>query len=326
MRIIINEMISEARTRRRAAVLVAVAALVVSACTAGSDLNTATEGISVVATTTILGDIARNIVGDDGTVVVVLPIGADPHDYRPSSAEVAVIHDADLVIANGLGLEEGFGDVLKTAAADGANLVEVAELVDPVTFSDREHCRGDGDDDHDHGNCDPHVWFDPLRAAAIAQIIGAELSLIDISVDWQARVDEYSAELIEADETIVMILDAIPDDRRILVTNHDSLGYLADRYGLQVVGTVLTGGGDLSEPSSVDLAELVSIIDATGVQAIFAETTETTALAEAVASEVGHPVAVVRLYSGSLGDPGSGADTLIGMLTTNARRIANALS
>lgn len=298
-----------------------------------------TERITVVATTTILGDIARNIVGGDGTVEVLFAIGADPHDFVPSSAQVAAIHEADLVIATGLGLEEGLVGVLAAAVIDGVNIVEVADLVNPVAFSDRalssedeagDHDHGEHDhgehDGHDHGDYDPHVWFDPARVASIAQIVASELDLIDASIDWQTRAEEYSAAVFEADQEIVEILAVIPDDRRILVTNHESHGYFADRYGFEVIGTVLTGDAHLAEPSSADLAKLVAIINETGVRAIFAETTEPTALADAVAREADHPVEVVRLYSGSLGELGSEAETLIGMLKANAQLIADALS
>jgi zinc/manganese transport system substrate-binding protein len=118
----------------------------------------------------------------------------------------------------------------------------------------------------------------------------------------------------------------VPDERRILVTNHDSLGYFADRYGFEVVATVIPGGSTLGEPSSAELAELVALIGETGVPAIFAENVEPSTLAEAVAAEAGSGVAVVELYTDSLGEAGSGADTLIGMLLTNAERIAGAMT
>jgi zinc/manganese transport system substrate-binding protein len=122
------------------------------------------------------------------------------------------------------------------------------------------------------------------------------------------------------------MLADIPASRRKLVTNHDSLGYFADRYGFEIIGAVVPGGSTLGDPSSAELAGLVEKISSAGVPAIFAETTEPTALAEAVAREVGDDVVVVELYTGSLGEQGSGADTLIGMLLTDAGRIAGALT
>jgi zinc/manganese transport system substrate-binding protein len=125
---------------------------------------------------------------------------------------------------------------------------------------------------------------------------------------------------------IVALLDQLPLADRLVVTNHDSFGYFAERYGFEVIGTVIPGGSSLSEPSSADLAALVNVINETGVSAIFTETTEPTELADAIAGETDHTVTIVPLYTGSLGPTGSGADTLIGMLLTNAERIADGLS
>jgi zinc/manganese transport system substrate-binding protein len=307
------------------AAMIAIA-LAVTSCGASGESDSA-DGVKVVATTTMLGDIARNIVGDDGSVEVLLPLGASPHDYQPSSSQVAAVYNADLVLANGLHLEEGLIDILQTALADGVNVIEVAERLHPVTFGDREPCEdGDGDGGTESGECDPHVWFDPDRDAETALLIARSLSSVDASIDWEARADSYAVQLVAADDLIVSLLEGIPPADRLIVTNHDSFGYFAERYRFVVVGTVIPGGSTLSEPSSADLADLVRVINETGVSAIFTETTEPAELAEAIARESDHVVLVVPLYTGSLGPSGSGADTLIGMLTTNAGRIADGLS
>lgn len=295
-------------------------------CSSNTEPDTA-DGVKIVATTTMLGDIARNIVGDDGFVVVLLPVGASPHDYQPSSSEVAAIYDADLVLANGLHLEEGLVDVLSAALADGVNVIEVAERVEPVMFGDREPC-GDVENasNHDSAECDPHVWFDPDRDAATALLIAESLATVDADTPWEDRAVAYGKELAEADTQIVALLGRIPPADRLIVTNHDSFGYFAQRYGFEIIGTVIPGGSALSEPSSADLAALVHIIDESGVTAVFTETTEPTELADAIAGEADHAVTIVQLYTGSLGPTGSGADTLIGMLLTNAERIADGLS
>jgi zinc/manganese transport system substrate-binding protein len=113
---------------------------------------------------------------------------------------------------------------------------------------------------------------------------------------------------------------------RLLVTNHDALGYFADRYDFEIVGVVIPGGSTLADPSSAELAALVETLLETDVPAIFAETSSPAQLAETVAAEAGNDVEVVELHTGSLGEPGSGADTLIGMLRTNATRIRDALT
>ena len=313
------------KNRRLLAVMLVLAA-VGAACSSNTESD-APDGIKIVATTTMLGDIAHNIVGDDGSVVVLLPVEASPHDYQPSSSEVAAIYGADLVLANGLHLEEGLADVLEAALADGVNVIEVAELVEPVTFGDREPCEDvDDGNSHDSAECDPHVWFDPDRDAATGFLIARSLAVVNPAIAWESRADSYGRELAAADIQIVALLEQVPPTERLIVTNHDSFGYFAQRYGFEVIGTVIPGGSSLSEPSSADLAELVHVINESGVSAIFTETTEPTELADAIASETDHRVTIVPLYTGSLGPSGSGADTLIGMLLTNAERISDGLS
>ncbi len=168
--------------------------------------------------------------------------------------------------------------------------------------------------------------MDPLRVADGARLIAAALAEIAPGVDWVARADAYAAELAEADGMIVGTLSGVEDDARVMVTNHDAFGYFADRYDFEVLGVVIPGGSTLGDPSSRELAELVETMEDEGVTVIFVETTQPSVLAEAVAAELGGDVDVVQLYTGSVGEPGSGADTVVGMLTTNADLIAEALS
>ncbi len=319
-----------------------------------SPSQSSADPLLIVATTTILGDIVMNLVGSDAELVVLLPVGADPHDYRASSAQVTLLHDADLVVANGLGLEEGLIDVLETAEADGVNLLEVGEFLDPIQIEEGDHGDEDhedhdedegheghdedeGHEDHDedeghedheghaHTGSDPHFWLDPLRVVEAVTLIANELAAIDPSIDWAERAAAYVSELESLHSEIESILATIPPDDRKLVSNHEALRYFAARYGFEVVGTVIPGGATLADPSSAELAALVETIREEGVTALFAETIESSDLAEAIAAEAGVGVKVVELYTGSLGGPGSGADTLIGMLRVNAERIADAL-
>ena len=322
----------------RGLALLAVVALGLAAC--GSEQDTGDDGLVIVATTTILGDVVTNVVGADAEVVVLMPIGADPHDFQASSAQVATINGSDLVVANGLLLEEGLADVLDAAAADGVRVLEVGEQLDPIPFGldehddehgESEHEEGEHEEDghveseHDHGSDDPHVWFDPLRMGEAARQIAAELTLVDPETDWMARADAYTTELADLDEEIIAALTGIPTDRRRLVTNHGSLGYFAARYDFEVIGTVIPTGSTLADPSSEELSQLIAVMESEQMSVIFAETTLPSELADAVAAELGDQVEVVSLYTGSLDEPGSGAETLIGMLRTNANRIAAAL-
>jgi zinc/manganese transport system substrate-binding protein len=281
----------------------------------------------------VWGDVVENIVGDDAAVEVLFPAGVDPHEYQASSQQIATLNQADLVVANGLGLEAGLVSVLEAAESDGVNVFEVAALLDPLPLGGSEasgECDPDQAQDHgaevDHsGGCDPHVWMDPGRVADASRLLADELTRIDATVDWRTRADDYAAELLAADEEIGALLGTVPVENRRLVTNHDTLGYLADRYGYEVIGTVMPGGSTLSDPSSEDLARLVDVIRQAGVNVVFAETIEPAALAEAVAAEVGETVQVIELHTDSLGEAGTGADSLIGLLMTNAESIAAAL-
>ncbi|MFB3050924.1 MAG: metal ABC transporter solute-binding protein, Zn/Mn family, partial [Acidimicrobiia bacterium] len=217
---------------------------------------------------------------------------------------------ADLVVANGLGLEEALVDVLQAAKKDGANILEIAPLLDPIPLGN---------------SLDPHVWLDPKRMADAARLIAEEMTRVDASIDWSSRAEAYAIELDITHREIESILEAVHGDSRNLVTDHDALGYFAAVYGFEVVGTVIPGGSTLGAPSSDELAKLVRLIEMEGVVAIFVGTTESSAVASAVAAEVGHEVVVVELYTGSLGEPGSGADTLVRMMLTNAELIAEAL-
>lgn len=268
------------------------------------------EGLTVVATTSIWGDVVAEIVAGHGEVETLVPRGADAHDYQASPQQGALIRGADLVVANGLGLEEGLEDVLDAAAADGALIFEVAPALNPLPLA------GDGPD--------PHVWFDPARLADAARLIADRLEEIMPGIDWGARAEEYAGSLATLDAEIETTLSEIDRAQRKLVTNHESLGYFAARYDFEVVGVVIPGGSTLSQPSSAALADLVARVEEESVPAIFAETSSPIRLAEAVAGEAGE-VVVVELHTESLGEPGSGAETLIGLLRSNARKIADAL-
>lgn len=304
--------------------VILIAALVLPAAGCGADTDPANDTTTIVATTTVLGDIVGQIAGDNASVQVLMPVGIDPHEYQASARQVVSLERADLVVANGLLLEEGLADALAAATSDGANILSIGPLVDPIGFGD--HPSETEGTAASHGTADPHVWLDPIRMADAAGIISAELETLVPGGGWLERTAVYAEELTALDAEIREIFAPIPEARRILVTNHEAFGYFADRYGFQIIGSVIPGGSTLAAPSSAELAALVDVIRTTGVPAIFVETTEPATLGDAVAAEVGSTIAVVPLYTGSLGEPGSGADTLIGMLRTDARLIADALS
>jgi zinc/manganese transport system substrate-binding protein len=306
------------RTRTLLVVAVVVA-MTLGACgtaTSGSD------SLRIVVTTSTLGDLVSNVVGSDATVEILMPIGADPHSFSPSSRQVAALSDADLVVTNGLGLEANFADVMEGVISDGGRVLDLGSMLDPIPFGNEDEDQNE-DDDH---TLDPHIWMDPLRMAEAARLVAEALSEVDDEVDWSARAVFYSEDLNELHTEIEGMLSTIDDSERFLVTNHDALGYFAARYRFEVIGTVIPGGSTLGDPSSEDLASLVATMRELGVTVVFAETTRPSVLAEAVAAELGGEVQVVELFTGSLGEPGSGAETLIDMLRLDATRIAEALT
>ena len=309
---------------RGVALAVLIAGLLAAVLTGCSSDGAADGAVSVVATTTILGDLVENTVGEDAEVEVLMPVGVNPHDFQASAQQVAAIQRADLVVANGLGLEGGLHDVLEAAAADGVRVWEVAPNIEPRPFVEVVDAEEDHQD-HEDGDLDPHFWLDPLRVALAVDLLAGELAEVAPDFDWSVRAGRYAAELESVDISTAEQLSVVSPADRKLVTNHLSLGYFSDRYGFEMIGTVIPGGESLANPSSAELASLVEVIEREQVRAIFTETIESDTLAQAVAEEVGYDVAVVELYTGSLGEPGSDGDTLVKMLTTNVRRIAEAI-
>ena len=263
---------------------------------------------SVVVTTSILGDVVGNLVGEDVEVEVLMPAGVDPHAFAPSARQAAALRGADVLVQNGAGFEAGLADTLDAAAGDGAVLVTATDGVDLL-----------GDD--------PHFFTDPVRMRAAAEHIAGELAEHVDGLDadeLRARTDRYLRALDDLDREVAATLDAVPADRRTLVTNHEVFAYFAERYGFEVLGAVVPGGSTLAEPSAADLTDLAAAIDAADVPAVFAETSSPARVAEALAAE-GTDVEVVELYSEALGEAGSDGATYLDMVRANARRIAEAL-
>lgn len=315
-----------------------VAGLVLAACGAGDDAEPPADTAApvddlVVATTSIWADIATNVrCGRD--VPTVVPVGADPHTFEPSLRDRELLEDARTVVANGNGLEGSLVDLLETVAAEGVNVVEMATHVD-VLVTDEEHDDDHTSEEHDdeehddgHGHADaedgdPHIWHDPRRVAGTLDVLGGALADQGDAEAVRACADEYRAELEQLDAEIEALLAPIPESRRVLVTSHDSLAYFADRYGFEIVGTVIPSTTTMAETSAALLAELAATIDEQDVPAIFTDRFEADADAEALADRLG--IAIVPLHGGSLTEDGP-ASTYVGMMRENAGAIAAALA
>lgn len=308
--------------------IVGAAGMLLAAC---GDDATATGGgdrPTVVATTSILGDVLEAVAGDEVDVETIMPTGADPHSFQASAQQANEIREADALIVNGAGFEEGLLDVIDAATDDGTPTFEAISAVEPVD-ADEDH--GDEDEEHeghDHEGLDPHFFTDPSRMAASVDAMAEFLieNVDGINGDaLGASADAYIAELEALDAEVEGLLAAVPEEQRVLVTNHEVFGYLADRYDFEVIGTVIPAGSTADGASARQLAALAEVIEREDVPAIFADASSTEQLAETLADEVGE-IAVVELFSESLGDESSGGSTYLEMVRTNAERIAEALA
>jgi len=273
----------------------------------------------VVVTTNILGDVVSNVVGDEAEVMVLMKPDADPHSFEISAKDAARILGADLLVSNGLGLEEGLQQHLDQAEAEGVETLAAGDVVDVLAY-------GSGDSE---GVDDPHFWTDPARmldvTAAVADAVEHHVEGADARV-IRSNADDYSERLRELDSEMTAAFEAIPAGQRNLVTNHHVFGYLADRFGFTVIGAVIPGGSTLAAPSASDLRDLVGAIDEAGVATIFAESSQPDRLVQVLADEAGVDVDVVELFTESLSGPGSGADSYLTMMRTNTERISTGLS
>jgi zinc/manganese transport system substrate-binding protein len=298
--------------------VLAATGLMLAASGCGSGDDGASEP-TIVVTTPVLGALVSELVGDAAEVSVLMPNGADPHEYRPSAKEVASLGDADLIVQNGLELESGLVDAIDGARSDG---VPVFTATDHVALREGG---AHADDEHgaeaDHaGGDDPHIWMDPIamRAAmdALAPVVEEELG-----VEVSARAEALDARLEGLDAQVRDILAAIPPERRRVVSGHESMGYFADRYDLEIVGVLLPSLTSQAQVSAGNLAELRERIEQEGVEVIFDEAGTPSGVADAIARETG--ARVVELGTHTLPDDGQYATFITGIATAIAEAQAD---
>jgi len=304
--------------------------------------------IKVVATFSILADWVANVGGDRVEVVTIVPPGGDAHTFDPNPAQVGQIAEADLIFEIGAGFEPWLDDMV-AASGSTAQRVVVSDGLDLIGATGEDEREGEathdheaaaspeaihadeheeGTDDHEHGEVDPHIWGDVANAIASVETIRAALGSADSAnaVSYDANAAAYSTELTDLDAFIREQTGALPEDRRKLVTSHDTLGYYARAYDFEMVGTALSSlTTESGDPSAGDIAALVEQIRSAGVPAIFAENVSTTDLMQSVADEAGVTLAPT-LYSDALGEPGSEGETYIAMMRYNTTTIVTALT
>ena len=281
-----------------------------AACTNNGDGED--DRIAVVATTSQIGALTREVAGDRVALTVLLGPGEEAHSFDADVGQARKVHDADLILRNGIGLDDFLDDMI-----EGAAEASVVTVTDGVTVEKGAE---------DTGEDDPHVWHDVDNAKQMTLRIAEALAEVDpanaSAYDRAAR--DYTVTLDETDREIRTLIDAIPASQRKMVTNHDAFGYFIRRYDLEYVGAVFPSSGAESQPSAGDIARLEDLIEREGVRAIFAEEELDAKVARQISTDTGVKI-VDDLYADSLGKPGSRADTIHGMLLSNARKIAEAL-
>ncbi|AXG80948.1 zinc ABC transporter substrate-binding protein AztC [Streptomyces paludis] len=312
-----------ARVRGPFPVLLALLTLV----TAATATACATEhGRSdIVVTTNILGDITREIVGDQAEVTVLMKPNADPHSFGLSAVQAAQLERAGLVVHNGLGLEENVLRHVAAARASGVATFAAGEAADPLTFRTAD----DGGPGGEAGQPDPHFWTDPDRVRkAVGLIADQVIEHVDgVDADAiRANAARYTGELTDLTAWMEKSFGRVPEDRRALVTNHHVFGYLAERFGLRVIGAVIPSGTTLASPSSSDLRSLTEAMEQAGVRTVFADSSQPRRLAEVLRTELGGRVRVVALHSESLTAEGGGADTYLRMMRANTTAMTGGLT
>jgi zinc/manganese transport system substrate-binding protein len=253
------------------------------------------RGTTVVVTFPVLGSLVEDLAGGEAGVTVLMPNGADPHEWQPSAKDVETLGSADLVVVNGLELEAGLDDVLEEVRRTGVPVFVATDHVDVRTLGGGEHAQ-------DAGALDPHVWTDPLAMERVVAALATTLE-DELGLDVAGRASELEDRLVALDAEIDEMLSAVPERERKLVTGHESMGYFADRYGFELVGAVVPSVSSQAEASAGELARLKQLIEREGVRAIFTELGTSSQVAESIAGEAG--AAVVELPSHTLPADGS---------------------
>ena len=276
--------------------------------------------LTVSATTTIVGDFVRVVGGARVGVNVIVPVGGDTHTFQPSTGVIRTLAGSRMLFANGAGLEPWLPK-LRAAAPK----VPVRTLTAGLKLHHIEH-HGEDHAGHDHGEADPHAWWDPELAAGYVRNVQAALTALDPAgqATYANNAAAYLRQLRAVDAAAKAQFARLPASKRKIVTNHDSLASFAAHYGLEVVGAVIPGLSTEREPSARELAALTQAVKKSGVRVIFTDNTVNARLAGTLAKEAGAKIAP-PLYTDSLGPKGSAGDTYLKALKYNVETVVKAL-
>lgn len=275
------------------------------------------DKVNIVATTTMLGDLAREIGGDKVNVTTLMNSGVDPHQYQTKASDTKGLLEADLILVNGLHLEGQMGYVLEKLAKE--RVLAVGDYLDKETLI---HLENDV--------IDPHIWFDVSLWMVAASALRDKLINLDEENEniYEANTSYYLEQLTNLDTYIKEKASLLPKEKRILITAHDAFNYFARAYGFEVHS--IQGISTESEASIKDIKELAQLTKELDVKAIFVESSVSEATVKSVidaAKAIGHPLKVGgELYSDSLGDDANNTETYIKTVKANIDIIINSLT
>ncbi|MGO4690438.1 metal ABC transporter substrate-binding protein [Glaciibacter sp. 2TAF33] len=299
--------------------LAASAVLALSACAANpiAGSNDETPGdLRVVATTTQVADFTRNIVGDTAGINLTQLIQANQssHSYDPSAADLTALAEANVLVINGVGLEEWLDDAIDASGFHGVTIHADAGI-SIQDAADKHGTDAAQEASHDHAGGNPHIWTAVGNVRTMTRTITAGLAKASPAhaAAFEAHASAYDGTLAELDTWIRTNVDRVPVDRRLLVSNHDAFGYFTAAYGITYVGSIIPSFDDNAEPSAAQIDQLVADIRKTGVKAVFSEASINPKAADTIAKEAHVEVysGADALYGDSLGPAGSPGDTYI---------------
>lgn len=285
----------------------------------------ATGRLHVIATTSIVGDVVGQVGGQAIDLRTLMPLGVDPHTYEPTPGDIQAIAQADVVFLSGLGLEEALLPRL-TNAGGRAALISLSEGI-PVRdiHGDATPVNSADSGGREHSGVDPHVWQDPHNVIQWTENAAEALSRLDPvgETGYRQRAAAFRTQLEQLDREIQTMVETIPVDRRKLVTDHDDMGYFADRYGFTIVGAAIPAYSTSAEPSAKEIANLEDAVKRLGVRAVFVGVTANQTLSARVAQDTG--VRLVPIYTDSLSPADGPAPSYVKLMLYNVSAIVEAL-
>ena len=307
-------------------------AAILAGCASPAEISPppAGPGITVLAAESFLADITQQVAGDRLKIESLAPLGVDPHALELTPRDAARLADADVLVINGAGLESWLDPLMNTGGSK-ARIIEASQGISP-----RSPLPGEPVEPHDlqdeaeseqaPGELDPHFWLDPTLVFHYVENIRQGLTQADPGgeAEYAANAAAYILELEALDAWILDQVAQIPQESRLLATNHESFGYYADRYGFRLVGVVLPSPSSLAAPSAAQMTALIEAIRSSGARAIFLETGSNPELAEQAASETGVKV-ISGLFTHSLSPASGPAPSYLEMMRYNTRLIVEAL-